>query len=421
MLPELEKINNSNINREIISFLHDLETVSSGKEAANLLLKTISLRLNANFSSFVQKDGNLIRVISQTGESSYVKETFTKEMSQEIYKWVMKQKDLICLKLGGKEQFVFIPLVDYYKDQIIEHGLLVFHVQDSDFELSKELNKAIKILNKITNLSMTRFLKQEEAEKHIILQEQIQAELKLTAKVQRTLCENENHKKILFSVLEDEESKFNGNLWWLCELDTEITLILITEILCKGSPSALLSGYLIGEMNNLKTKAELSLEPQEVLKYLNRKLTNIFKATGITVNAWYGVFNTGARRVKFANANHPDPFLIGPEQQVSVLSTGPLGKGKSLGISQDSSYTEVTSYVSGGSKLVICTEDLLESASKVGDKYDPSWLPQILETIGSLSLAEMKKSLENLLSETKVSNGTASKHSRLALLLEMPS
>ena len=41
----------------------------------------------------------------------------------------------------------------------------------------------------------------------------------------------------------------------------------------------------------------------------------------------------------------------------------------------------------------------------------------MLETVGSLSLSEMKNSLESILSEN--SNGTANNASRLALLLEI--
>jgi len=170
-------------------------------------------------------------------------------------------------------------------------------------------------------------------------------------------------------------------------------------------------------MNSLKTKAEISLQPKEVLKYLNQQFNPVFKSTGITFNAWYGVFNIGARKVRFANANHPDPFLIGPEQQVSNLIS--KEKSKALGINLDSDFVETESHISSGSRLIICTNDLLEQAAKIGDRYDPSWLPQVLETLGSLSLSEMRNSLDSILSENV--SGTASKSSRLALLLELSS
>ena len=227
----------------------------------------------------------------------------------------------------------------------------------------------------------------------------------------------ESSKKLLFSVLEDEYSAFNGNIWWISDLGSDISLVLFAQVLCKGAPAAMLGGFLLGEMNNLKAKAEISLQPKEVLKYLNQQFNPVFKSTGITFNVWYGVFNIGARKVRFANSNHPDPFLIGPEQQVSNLIS--RDKSKSLGINLNLNFIETESHIASGSKLIICTNALLEQAAKIGNRYDPNWLPQVLETLGSLSLYEMRNSLDSILSENP--SGTASENSRLALLLEMPS
>jgi len=251
------------------------------------------------------------------------------------------------------------------------------------------------------------------------LQSQIKSELKLANNIQKSMSKNLEAKKMLFSILEDEDALFNGNLWWLQDLNPDMILVLMAKVITSGVPAAMVSGYVLGEMNGLKNKAEISLRPSEVLRHLNWGLNDIFKNTGVTVNAWYGVFNAGARKVCFSNANHPDPFLIGPEQQVSNLIIEGNKKGESLGVNLNSVYRETSSFIPVGSRLVICTQNLLEQAAKVGERYDQTWFPQILETLGTLSLSEMRTTLENILSENK--NGTSVKPSRLALLLEMPS
>jgi len=181
---------------------------------------------------------------------------------------------------------------------------------------------------------------------------------------------------------------------------------------------SLLTGYILGEMSSIKSNTGILLKPQEVLRYLNQSLNSSFKSTGVTVDAWYGIFNAGAKKVRFANANHPDPYLIGIEQQVVFMSVEADKKGSSLGININSEYKDSSMNIPAGSKLVICSKDLLEHAGRIGERFDPLWLPQVLETIGNLPLSEMKRSLEGILSESP--NGTGLKPSRLALLLEIP-
>lgn len=401
---------------EILLFIKELEGCSSKNEIGLCALKCIGSILSASFSSYVSKEENGLKVACQLGDGTLGKNIFNKEMSSQIYDWVIEQNEIASLKLGDNQKFVFVPLMNFEKEKSIEHGILVFNLLDPKYDISEKVNSKIKIISKLACLSLSKSLFSSEDVKYINLQDQINSELLLTSKIQKSISGVKENKKIIFSVLEDESSSFNGNLWWISDLGGNITLVLIAQIHCKGSPAALLTGYILGEMNSLKTRAEISLNPKEVLKHLNAGLNNVFKDTSLTVNAWYGVFNLDARKVRFSNANHADPFLIGPEQQVTNLSS--LEKGEPLGININSVYTEGNSYISSGSKLVIFTKDLLEKAANVGERYDPTWLPQVLETIGTLPLSEMRNSLASILSES--ATGTAHKGSRLALLLEIP-
>lgn len=400
---------------EILLFIKELENCSTKSEIGLCALKCISSMLSATFSSYISKEESTLRVTCQMGDNTAGKKIFNKEMSEQIYDWVIEQNEIASLKLGDNQNFVFVPLIHNEKEKVVEHGILVLSLSNSKHEITEKVNSKIKIIGKLTCLALSKSLVGFHGDKYERLQEQINLELNLTSKIQKSISGVKENKKIRFSVLEDESSNFNGNLYWINDLGGNITLVLIAQIHCKGSPAALLTGYILGEMNSLKTRAEISLNPKEVLKHLNLELNNVFKDTSVSVNAWYGVFNLDARKVRFANANHPDPFLIGPEQQVTNLSSS--DKGEPLGLNVNSLYSEGNSYISTGSKLVIFTKDLLEKAANIGEKYDPTWLPQVLETIGTLPLSEMRNSLASILSES--ATGTAHKGSRLALLLEI--
>lgn len=403
---------------DTISFLKHLDKLSSKKEIAALLVNKINLLVRSKFLSFVEQDKDAMKVLCKAGDDSIVRNIFTEKMCNEIYKCVMSQKDLTMLKITEKEHFIFIPVIDFDRGDFVEHGMLVMQLENPKFEVSKELNSFINVFTRLSGMMMTKLSNIDEVSEHLKLKESIKSELQSAAKLQRAMSCSETSKKLLFNVIEDEGSGFNGNLWWVSDIGADISLVLMAQIMCKGSPSAMLSGYILGEMNSLKTKAEISLRPAEVMRYLNQQLNPMFISTGITVNAWYGVFNTGAKNVRFSTANYPAPFLIGPEQQVSNLFVNVDSSVQPLGVNLNSVFKESHSNIASGSKLVICTRELLEQAAKVGNSYDNSWLPQVLETLGSLSLKEMRNSLEGILSENM--QGTVKSAPRLALLLEVP-
>lgn len=389
--------------------------IHSRSELVALYLEALKKILPVRFISFVEKKDNDLKVICQLGDSNAVINLFNKKSSENIYEWVVNQDKYVLLSLAQGEKFVFIPVIDVKNTSKKVYGMVVINLEDPSCEINAETSAAIEVCNRIAGLFLSRIVDEAYAAEYSDVKKQIENESNTLGKIQKSLSGNMSQGRFMFSVLEKESMSFDGNVWWIGDLSSDIVLVLFAQIKSEGLPSAMLGGYLLGEMNLLKNNAEIALHPARVLEFLNRQLNPVFVSTGITFNVWYGVFNLEARKVRFGNANHPDPFLIGPEQQVSNLSA--YEKGQALGINTDNSYTEHDLFLSQGSKLVICTEELLEQIAKAGSRYDPTWFPQVLETIGSLSLNDMKRSLDNILSENM--NGTAEKSSRLALLLEL--
>ena len=429
MTQQVQQGHTTNNLINIVSFANKIEALQNKNDLARYLLYVLNNLLKGKFLSFVEenKEESILNVLYQIGESEAVNKAnsiFNKELSVQLYKWVVSQKKVATLKLGRNEEFIFIPLVDHYQGKNIEHGMIVFCSGQARLTLSKDISTALNLMMKLSSYAMTKILIKQRFESIEDLKLKRNMELKLTAKIQKSMSPVMNNKKLLFEVLEDENSTFNGNFLWLGELNSDIMLVLMAQTVCdtnaggKDIPSAMIAGYLIGEMNSLKTRAEISLKPKEVLNYLNTSLNSIFKDTSISVNAWYGVINISARKITFSNANHPAPYLIGSEQQVSNLISRDGKKYLPLGVNINSIYTEDSSFIPSGSRLVICTQSLIDHAASVGNYYDSAWFPHVLETLGTLSLTEMKNSLDNILLDNK--NGTAPKRSRLALLLEIP-
>jgi hypothetical protein len=403
---------------DLYTLIKDLKPLSSKKDIGLLILNRLTALLKPNYASFVSKENDSLKVICQIGDVTPGKNIFNKETSENIYDLVCEQKKTTTLKLGENDLFFFIPLIDNVPESDYEHGMFVLNFPNGVLNLDDEMKEKVNFICDLGSLALSRILIPREKKKDNVNNEN-SSELDLLSKVQVAISGTNQNKKILFNVIEDVNAIAEGKTWWIDELGSDITLVLIAEAKCEGLPAALINGYILGLMKGLKGKAEIALKPEEALKYLNKELNLVFKEASLLVNAWYGVFNLDARRVRFANANHPEPYLIGPEQQVTRLIVEKNKNTNSLGLNVNSDYAEGNLYISSGSKLVIFTKDLLEKAQSIGEKHDPYWLPQVLETVGALPLSEMRKSLDNILSES--ASGTAFGTSRLALLLEIPS
>jgi hypothetical protein len=414
--PKLEKNISADSINEISFFSTAIGEVSSKKQIADLMLKTVNKLIPTNLMLMISKEGSDFKILSQLGDEKFLSTTSRLALSPDVIKWVLEQNKPAFLNASGDEYFIFIPLIDFYDEKKIDHGIVVINGRRGNLDLIKELNLKLHVLSKLTSANLTKIVLSERLTLLNEIRGKIKSDLKLTTKLQKSVSEGHlNGIKCL--VLEDEDSIFNGNIWWTSKAADDINLVFIAQIHCAGLPSALVGGYILGELNALKKNLFLCKKPAEVMKYLNTSLNFVFKNTGITINAWYGVFKMSTKTIYFSNANHPNPFLISLEQHVSRLADPLSQKGNPLGVNLNSIFTESELNISHTSKIVICTKGFLDMTSTIGKRYDPNWLPQVLETVGALPLSEMHSSLKSILSV----NGTAKIAPRLALLLEFSS
>ena len=125
---QLDNINDLKAFPRMVSFVNDLSKLTSKKEIVISLLNSLSSIISVKFLSFVEKEENELKVLYQTGDSNFVKNVFSHAMCEQIFDWVSAQKQVASLKIAGKEQFLFVPLIDSRETERIHHGMVVIHL-----------------------------------------------------------------------------------------------------------------------------------------------------------------------------------------------------------------------------------------------------------------------------------------------------
>ena len=132
-------------------------------------------------------------------------------------------------------------------------------------------------------------------------------------------------------------------------------LIVLGDVSGKGLKAAMTVSLIVG---CLRTVAEYTDEPVEVLRVLNQRLlgrTHGGFATCLAIRI------EGSGRVVIGNAGHLSPFCGGEE--FAVPGSLPLG------ISADAEYEEVTLDLGPGESLVLFTDGVLEARNQKGELY----------------------------------------------------
>jgi phosphoserine phosphatase RsbU/P len=143
--------------------------------------------------------------------------------------------------------------------------------------------------------------------------------------------------------------------------------IVLADVSGKGTAAALLMSATRGIFRSL---AEACCTPAEVLTRLNQLLVNDFPA-GKFVTMVYGVLDSRARTVTFANAGHLQPLFI-DDFGAHFLETE---RGLPLGLSSGD-YSETSVTLSPGSKLIFYSDGITEAVNPAEEEYGLSRLAE---------------------------------------------
>ena len=152
-----------------------------------------------------------------------------------------------------------------------------------------------------------------------------------------------------------------GGDWYdFIPLDGGCWGLVLADVSGKGTAAALLMSATRGMLRSL---AEASCTPGEVLTKLNRLLVEDFPA-GRFVTMVYAVLDPAKRTVTFANAGHLRPLVIsGDGARFLDAERGmPLGLGPS-------DFSEVHAALPQGARLVFYSDGITEAVNGEGEEY----------------------------------------------------
>jgi hypothetical protein len=133
------------------------------------------------------------------------------------------------------------------------------------------------------------------------------------------------------------------------------TLVVVGDVSGKGLRAAMTVSLIVG---TLRTLAEYSSRPAEILAGLNRRLQNRLHG-GFATCVILRLDPDGS--CVLANAGHPSPFLN--QHEIEIPGALPLG------VAPDTVYEETSAQLQVGDHLFIYTDGLLEARSAAGELF----------------------------------------------------
>lgn len=149
-------------------------------------------------------------------------------------------------------------------------------------------------------------------------------------------------------------SEVGGDLFQILPAASGSALVVIGDVSGKGMPAAMTVSLLVG---TLRTFAEFTDDPAEILRGLNRRLVGRY--SGFTTCLVLRVHPDGTCVI--ANAGHLAPYVNGQELAVDC--------GLPLGITADADYTETTFHLDQNARITLITDGVLEARSSTGELF----------------------------------------------------
>ena len=137
-----------------------------------------------------------------------------------------------------------------------------------------------------------------------------------------------------------------GDFFQIIHIPSGGVLAVLGDVSGKGLPAAMNVALIVGA---LRTLAETTTNPSEILSGLNRRL--LARSTGFTTCIALRILSGGAATI--ASAGHLNPYLGGKEL--------PLEANLPLGLTPDPGYTDTPFTLTPGDTLTLLTDGVLEA------------------------------------------------------------
>jgi hypothetical protein len=206
-------------------------------------------------------------------------------------------------------------------------------------------------------------------------QAQIETELRSAREVQHLLIQKEVPTISGFSVnsVYKPAAEVGGDFFQVLQLssgtrDTD-ALIILGDVSGKGLRAAMTVSMIIG---TVRTLADFSREPAEILRGLNNRLIGGSSGTESGFVTCLMLHLDADGNVQLANAGHIAPFRDGKEL--------PVAGSLPLGIISDVEVSELSFHLQVGETLTIFTDGIVEARNDEGELYGFTRVAEVLST-----------------------------------------
>lgn len=158
----------------------------------------------------------------------------------------------------------------------------------------------------------------------------------------------------------------------------------IADISGKGISAAILMANL---QALLRTLAETGNPPSEVCGKLNRHLHQVTDANKFAT-FFYGEWNTTEHRLKYVNAGHNTPILLG-----SMSGTQLADGGFPLGMFECAEFQTGEVMLQSGDVLVLYSDGITEATSSAGEEFGEERLQAQIEKNAGKPLSEIQAAI----------------------------
>jgi len=183
----------------------------------------------------------------------------------------------------------------------------------------------------------------------------------------------------------------SGDYYDLFRLPDGSHLLCIADVVGHGVPAAMGAAMLKTLLMDVTTRTN---NPAEILKMVNGRFATVSLA-GDFASMFVGRWNSTTSEFEYASAGHGMAWLLTPDGTLRDLdSTGTL-----LGIDTDSSWTAETVPLTSGTRLLLTTDGVTETADAQGELFGPHRLTRLLGKYRTLPVDEQVARIEQALRE----------------------
>jgi sigma-B regulation protein RsbU (phosphoserine phosphatase) len=236
-----------------------------------------------------------------------------------------------------------------------------------------------------------RLLDQEKAISEKLLR-RIEKDLEQAAKIQKDLLPKENPRLEGYDIsgLNVPCYEVGGDYYDFVPIDADRLGIVIADVSGKGISASLL-------MASLRAALLAEVNPKyEIARMVARLNDFVFKSSGLSsfITFFYGELDRRSGELRYVNAGHNPPFVLGQNGQISSLQSS----GFPLGMFPQAAYEAGTVKLAPGDLAALFTDGIPEARNAASDDFGEERLQNLARThrdlaadqLGRLIIAEVQ-------------------------------